>query len=74
MCEWVATWWYEPEINFYRRRYTAEWMLPYDIKDHSSTRWNTPNSLVPSDYDYFVFTPAWATPLLGLSRADPFPG
>jgi hypothetical protein len=52
-----GTWWYEPEINFYRRRYKADWMLEYDIKDRSYW-WQTPNSLVPSDYDYFVFTRA----------------
>jgi hypothetical protein len=52
-----GTWWYEPEINYYRRRYKAEWMLEYEIKDRSYG-WQTPNSLVPADYDYFVFTPA----------------
>jgi hypothetical protein len=52
-----GTWWYEPEINFYRRRYKADWLLPYDIKDRSYF-WETPNSLVPADYDYFVFLPA----------------
>jgi hypothetical protein len=52
-----GTWWYEPEINFYRRRNRAEWLLPYDIKDRSYF-WETPNSLVPDDYDYFVFIPA----------------
>jgi hypothetical protein len=52
-----GTWWYEPEINFYRRRYNAEWMKPYDVKDRSYF-WESPNSLVPADYDYFVFTPA----------------
>jgi hypothetical protein len=52
-----GTWWYEPEINFYRARYRAKWMLPYDIKDRSYF-WQTPNSLVPGDYDYFVFIPA----------------
>lgn len=51
-----GTWWYEPEINFYRRRYSARWMLPFDIKDHS-TSWETPNSLTPEDYDYFVYLP-----------------
>ncbi len=51
-----GTWWYEPEINYYRRRYKADWMLEYDIKDRSYF-WQTPNSLVPADYDYFVFTP-----------------
>lgn len=52
-----GTWWYEPEINFYRLRYRATWMLPYDIKDRSYF-WQTPNSLAPGDYDYFVFIPA----------------
>jgi uncharacterized membrane protein len=52
-----GTWWYEPEINFYRRRYNADWMRPYDVKDHSYS-WESPNSLAPADYDYFVFTPA----------------
>lgn len=52
-----GTWWYEPEINFYRRRYKADWLLPYDIKDRSYF-WETPNPLVPADYDYFVFLPA----------------
>lgn len=52
-----GTWWYEPEINFYRRKSKAEWLLPYDIKDKSYF-WETPNSLVPADYDYFVFLPA----------------
>jgi len=51
-----GTWWYEPEINFYRRRYKADWLLPYDIKDRSYF-WETPNSLMPADYDYFVFIP-----------------
>jgi len=51
-----GTWWYEPEINYYRRRYKADWMLEYDIKDRSYS-WQTPNSLTPADYDYFVFTP-----------------
>ena len=52
-----GTWWYEPEVNFYRLRYRADWLLPYDIKDRSYF-WETPNSLVPNDYDYFVFIPA----------------
>jgi hypothetical protein len=51
-----GTWWYEPEINFYRVSHHANWMLPYDIKDRSYW-WHTPNSLVPADYDYFVFIP-----------------
>jgi hypothetical protein len=52
-----GSWWYEPEINFYRERYKAVWLLPYDVKDRSYW-WETPNSLKPVDYDYFVFTPA----------------
>jgi 4-amino-4-deoxy-L-arabinose transferase-like glycosyltransferase len=59
-----GTWWYEPEINFYRRRYKAEWLLPYDIKDRSYF-WETPNSLVPADYDYFVYLPACDPGLTG---------
>lgn len=52
-----GTWWYEPEINYYRRRYKAAWMLEYEVKDRSYF-WQTPNSLAPADYDYFVFLPA----------------
>jgi hypothetical protein len=52
-----GTWWYEPEINFYRRRYHATWMMPYDVKDPSST-WQTPNALQPAEYNYFLFTAA----------------
>src|SRR5260370_13161001 len=49
-----GTWWYEPEINFYRVRYKAKWMLPYEIKDRSY--WcQTPGALEPAAYDYFVF-------------------
>lgn len=59
-----GTWWYEPEINFYRRRYKANWMMEYDVKDKSYW-WQTPNSLVPADYDYFVFTPAGDPGLAG---------
>jgi hypothetical protein len=59
-----GTWWYEPEINFYRRRYKAEWLLPFDIKDRSYF-WETPNSLVPADYDYFVYLPACDPGLTG---------
>ena len=59
-----GTWWYEPEINFYRRRYKADWMLEYEIKDRSYF-WQTPNSLVPADYDYFVFTPEGDPGLIG---------
>jgi hypothetical protein len=52
-----GTWWYQPEIDFYRERYHAKWIMPYDIVDHSYW-WNTPNALSPAEYDYFVFTPA----------------
>ena len=57
-----GTWWYEPELNFYRQRYNARWMAPYDVRDRSYF-WQAPNSLPPADYDYFVFTPA-SDPLL----------
>jgi uncharacterized membrane protein len=59
-----GTWWYEPESNFYRLRHRAKWMLPYDIKDRSYW-WQTPNALVPADYDYFVFVPASDPQLTG---------
>jgi hypothetical protein len=52
-----GTWWYEPEVNFYRRRYNAEWMNPYDVKDRSYF-WESPNSLAPAEYNYYVFTSA----------------
>jgi hypothetical protein len=52
-----GTWWYEPEINFYRVRYRANWMLPYDIKDPSAV-WQTADTPEPAAYDYFVFVPA----------------
>jgi len=51
-----GTWWYEPEINFYRLRDRARWMLPYEIKDRSYW-WQTPGALEPAAYDYFVFIP-----------------
>jgi hypothetical protein len=59
-----GTWWYEPEINFYRRRYKANWMTEYEIKDKSYF-WQFPNALAPADYDYFVFTPAGDPGLTG---------
>jgi hypothetical protein len=59
-----GTWWYEPEINFYRRRYKATWMLEYEIKDRSYW-WQSPNSLTPANYDYFVFLPASDPDLAG---------
>ncbi|HEV1994815.1 MAG TPA: hypothetical protein VGR03_10820 [Candidatus Acidoferrum sp.] len=51
-----GTWWYEPEINFYRLHHRAKWMLPYEIKD-CSYWWQTPGALEPAAYDYFVFVP-----------------
>lgn len=51
-----GTWWYEPEINFYRLRFRATWMQEYEIRDKSYW-WQTPSSLKPADYDYFVFIP-----------------
>jgi hypothetical protein len=52
-----GTWWYEPEINFYRLKNRANWMLPYDVKDRSYF-WQSPGALEPAGYDYFVFVPA----------------
>jgi hypothetical protein len=51
-----GTWWYEPEINFYRRKFKAKWMKEYAVKDKSYV-WQSPDALEPSEYDYFVFTP-----------------
>lgn len=50
-----GTWWFEPEINFYRRRYKATILLPYDVKDPTYP-FQATNSLIPRDYDYFVYT------------------
>lgn len=52
-----GTWWYEPEVNFYRRRYNAQWLKPYDVKDRSYF-WESPGALEPEDYNYYVFTSA----------------
>ena len=52
----AGTWWYEPEINFYRLRYRTKWMLPYEIQDRSYW-WKTPGALEPAAYNYFVFVP-----------------
>ena len=52
-----GTWWYEPEINFYRRRYHADWMKPYDVKDRSYF-WQSPGALEPAEYNYYLFIPA----------------
>jgi hypothetical protein len=52
-----GTWWYEPEINFYRRKFKPTWMAEYDVVDKSYF-WMSPNALAPAEYDYFVFTPA----------------
>ena len=27
-----GTWWYEPEMNFYRRRHKTDWLSVYDVK------------------------------------------
>jgi hypothetical protein len=51
-----GTSWFEPEINFYRQKFKATWMAEYDVKDRSYG-WQSPNSLEPSQYDYFVFRP-----------------
>lgn len=52
-----GTWWYEPEINFYRRKFKAGWMAEYDVVDKSYF-WRSPNAVSPAEYDYFVFIPA----------------
>lgn len=52
-----GTWWYEPEMNFFRRRYHADWLSPYEVVD-ISFGWQDPNAGAPSEYDYFLFTPA----------------
>jgi hypothetical protein len=53
----AGTWWYWPEMNFYRRRYHSEWISTYDIKDPSQAWANADNALRPADYDYFIYTP-----------------
>ena len=72
-----GTWWYEAEINYYRRRNNATWMVEYDIKDRSYW-WQTPNSLTPRDYDYFIFTlagdPGLAGPHVRTIFRDPLIG
>lgn len=50
-----GTWWYQPEIDFYTRRYHAAFIEPFDIVDRSYW-WNSPDALPPADYNYFVFT------------------
>jgi len=52
-----GTWWYEPEINFYIRRYHATWTKPYDVKDNSYF-WESPGAMEPADYNYYLFTPS----------------
>ncbi len=61
-----GTWWYEPEINFYRLRYKGKWMLPYEINDRSYW-WQTAGALEPAGYDYFVFVSASDPHLTGPS-------
>lgn len=52
-----GTWWYASEIDFYRHRYHAEWMMPVDLIGLSCAR-QANNSSILADYDYFVFIPA----------------
>lgn len=52
-----GTWWYEPEMDFYRARYHVSALATYDVKDPSYL-YQTQNSLTPVDYDYFFYTPA----------------
>lgn len=59
-----GTWWYQPEIDFYRIRYKATWMAEYDVKDKSYF-WQSPGAMEPSEYDYFVFTRYWDPGLRG---------
>ncbi|HET8925307.1 MAG TPA: hypothetical protein VFN26_20155 [Candidatus Acidoferrum sp.] len=61
-----GTWWYEPEINFYRRKFKNARIAEYDVVDKSYF-WRSPNALEPSQYDYFVFVPA-SDPGLGGER------
>jgi hypothetical protein len=52
-----GTWWYQPEIDFYRIMYKASWLQPYDLKDPSHPQFlQAKNSLQPIDYDYFLCT------------------
>lgn len=60
-----GTWWYEPEINFYRRKFKATWMADYDVVDKSYF-WRSPNALAPPEYDYFVYIPASDPGLTGV--------
>jgi len=52
-----GSWWYEPEMNFFRRRYGAGWLTPYSVVDRSS-HWQDPTAVPLAEYDYFLFTPA----------------
>ena len=51
-----GTWWYEPEMNFFRRRYDADWLTPYDVVGRSFG-WQDPHAMAPAEYDYFLFIP-----------------
>lgn len=51
-----GTWWYEPEVNFYRRRYKDNWISVYDVKS-PEYHYQALNSLKPGDYDYFLCIP-----------------
>lgn len=50
-----GTWWYEPELNFYRLRYRANQIHTYEVIDPSAPLVSQ-NLLRPADYDYFCFT------------------
>jgi len=52
-----GTWWFEPEMGFYPRRYRAEWLSPHDVKDPTYL-YQAANTLMPLDYDYFLYTRA----------------
>jgi hypothetical protein len=52
-----GTWWYEPELNFYRFRYQANQIRTYQVNDPSAP-FVAKGLPMPSDYDYFCFTPA----------------
>lgn len=59
-----GTAWYEPQMNFYRRRYHANWLSAYEVVD-ISFGWQDPNAAAPGEYDYFLFTPANVPALTG---------
>ncbi|MGO9110000.1 MAG: glycosyltransferase family 39 protein [Thermoguttaceae bacterium] len=50
-----GTWWYEPELNFYRLRYHANRIRTYEMNDPSAP-FGAQGLLRPADNDYFCFT------------------